>query len=230
MPKTIIYQEAANRAAGLLLDIDALSIRFDPPFVFTTGLKSPIYLDNRVVMSHPAVRAKIIELYVEAIRKFVGIENVDCISATATAAIPHGSWIAGMLNLPMVFVRPTTKKHGKGNRLEGYLKKGSRVVIIEDHISTAESVVNNAKTIRSHGGIVTYCLATSTYETRESETALYENKIQLIALTTGRHLIAEANKRGIVTVSQKKLIDLWFDNPKDWGKTVKTEGLGQIDS
>jgi orotate phosphoribosyltransferase len=130
------HESIQEEAANILLNIKAVSFRFDPPFTYTSGLKSPIYLDNRLVMSHPDERSQIIKLYVETIKQHIGIENVQCVSGTATAAIPQASWIADHLSVPMVFVRSSAKAHGKQRKLEGFVQKGDRVLIIEDHIST----------------------------------------------------------------------------------------------
>ncbi len=212
--------KTAKEVAKLLLSIQAVTFRFNPPYTYTTGLKSPVYLDNRVVMSHPEVRSKIINYYVEAIKKHIGINNVEWISATATAAIPQGTLVADRLAIPMVYVRPTTKSYGKGNKIEGYLKKGSKVVIIEDHITTAESVVNNANSIRDAGSIVTYCVTTTTYETEKSQHALQQNDIILIPLTTGKIIIETAYENGQITEQEKDSIDTWFQDPPAWASTV----------
>jgi len=208
----------AHRIAHLFIKINAVSFRFDPPFTFTTGLKSPIYLDNRVVMSHPKERREIVNFYIQVIGEVVGLENVDYISATASAAIPHGAWISGNLNLPMVFVRPTTKSYGKGNKIEGYLKPGSKVLIIEDHISTAASVVNNAETIRESGGKVAYCLASTTYETEISNNNLKKSNVKLISLTTGKIIAEEAFKNGLISKENMKSVKFWLDKPFEWEK------------
>src|SRR5258706_8005604 len=108
-------KQIASDVAKLLLSIQAVTFRFDPPYTYTTGLKSPVYLDNRVVMSHPKVRNQIIDFYVQVIKEKIGLPNIEWVSATATAAIPHGTLVADRLSLPMVYVRPTTKSYGKGN-------------------------------------------------------------------------------------------------------------------
>ena len=208
----------SKETAKILIKIGAVSFRFNPPFTFTSGLKSPIYLDNRIIMSHPKERRQIINFYIKIIKEKVHLDNVDCVSATASAAIPHGAWIAGKLNLPMVYVRPTTKSYGKGNKIEGYLKKGSRVVVIEDHISTAASVLNNASTIRKNGGKVKFCIATTTYETEISKKNLAKAKVKLFTLTTGKTIIKEAYKEGVLDKKEKKEIDRWFTNPSLWWK------------
>lgn len=208
------------KVAELLLSIGAMTFRFDPPFTYTSGLKSPVYLDNRLVMSYPEVRQEIIDCYIEVIKSQVGIKNVEWISATATAAIPHGAWVAEKLNLPMVYVRPSTKTYGKGGKVEGYLKKGSKVLIIEDHISTAESVANNTVTIRELGGEVNYCIATSTYDTLKSQETLKANQIKLIALTTGKIIVETALKERILSSKEKEKVDLWFKDPPNWAKKM----------
>lgn len=213
----------AEEVAKILLSIDAVTFRFDPPFTYTSGLQSPIYLDNRIIMSYPSERKRLVNFYIQTIKDKIGLDAVDYISGTATAAVPQASWVSGELDLPMVYVRPTTKSYGKGNKLEGYLKKGANVVIIEDHISTATSVVNNAETIRENEGTVNYCVATTTYETEQSQEALKKLGIALFALTTGRVIVEEAAKAGILTPDQKKKVDLWFEDPQSWAKKI---GLG----
>ncbi|NCO88662.1 orotate phosphoribosyltransferase [Candidatus Roizmanbacteria bacterium CG2_30_33_16] len=208
----------AQKTAKLLLKIKAVSFRFDPPFIFTSGIKSPIYLDNRLVMSYPEVRKKIIDFYIKLIKNKIGINKVEWISATATAAIPQGCWVADKLNLPMVFVRPTTKAYGKGNKMEGYMKKGAKVVIIEDHISTATNVIGNAQTIKELGGTVKYCIATTSYETKKSIVLLKENNIKLITLTAGKKIVEEALNEKIINLKEKEQVDLWFKDPMNWGK------------
>lgn len=206
----------AENVALLLLKIGAVTFRFDPPYTYTSGLRSPIYLDNRLVMSYPQVRDQIIDAYIETIKKKIGLDSIDWISATATAAIPQGAWIADRLKLPMVFVRPSTKSYGKGNKVEGYLKKGSRVLIIEDHISTATSVVGNVQNIRALGGKVTHCVATTTYETNESQEALKKIDTVLFPLTTGKVIVETAVKNGYLTVLEKERVNTWFENPRAW--------------
>lgn len=215
--------QIAKEAAKILIKINAVSFRFDPPFTFTTGLKSPIYLDNRIIMSYPDERERIINFYIEILREKIGLKNVDYVSGTATAAVPQASWVSGKLHLPMVYVRPSTKSYGKGNKLEGYLKPGSNVVIIEDHASTATSIANNAQTIRESGGKVTYCIATTTYETKESVNTLKANRIILFALATGKDIVHEAFRQKLITPKEKEHIDLWFQDPANWAKHLGVE-------
>ncbi len=213
----------ADKTAQALLSIGAITFRFDPPYMFTTGLKSPVYLDNRLIMSYPKVRKEIVDSYVKTIEEKIGLDKVDVISATATAAIPQGAWVADRLNLPMVFVRPQTKSYGKGSQVEGVFKKKAKILIIEDHISTAASVAGNAQAIRGLGGIVDYCIATTTYETKKSQEVLKENKIKLIPLTTGRIIIKAAFQSGQINEEQMKSVDAWLQDPPSWAKKMGFE-------
>ncbi len=206
------------QVAKLLIRIGAVTFSFHPVFTYTSGIKSPIYLDNRLVMSYPLVRKKITDYYLEIIKKKIGIKNINWISATATAAIPQAAFVAMKLNLPMVYVRPTTKTYGKGGKVEGYLKKGSKVVIIEDHISTAESVAGNAQAIRELGAKVEYCVATTTYETEKSKQLLSGSNISLYCLTTGKIIVETANQMKKLSPKEKLSIDRWFADPLNWAK------------
>jgi len=213
----------SEKVAKLLLKIGAVTFRFDPPYTYTSGLKSPVYLDNRLVMSYPKVRKQIINFYADVIKNEIGLSNVDWISATATAAIAQGAWVADKLDLPMIYVRPTTKSYGKGGKIEGYLKKGSNVLIIEDHISTAESVAGNAQAIRELGGKIQYCVATTTYETQKSKDNLKANKVKLVSLTTGKIIIETAYRSKYLTSNEKKKVDLWFTDPPSWARKLGLE-------
>lgn len=210
------HENIQQEAADILLSINAVSFRFDPPFIYTSGLQSPIYLDNRLVMSHPRERSRIIELYIEIIKQHIGIENVGCVSGTATAAIPQAAWIADHLSVPMVFVRSSAKAHGKQRKLEGFFNKGEKVLIIEDHISTGGSALDNADTIREEGGIVEYCVATTTYETDAAHKAFEEKNVTIVALTSGKFIVEQAVKKGMLNSEQADLVYAWFDDPAGW--------------
>jgi len=207
-----------QKVAELLLSINAVSFRFNPPYTYTTGLKSPIYIDNRIILSYPKVRDQIVDFYITTIKEKIGINKVEWISATATAAIPQGVLVADRLKIPLVYVRPTTKAYGKDGKVEGYLEKGKKVLIIEDHISTAASVVGNAQAIRELGGIVKYCIATTTYETQKSTENLKNASIELFSLTTAKTIIKTALQKGQISQKEKNSIDAWFQDPPNWAQ------------
>lgn len=126
----------AKEIAKHLLDIKAVSLSPTAPFTWASGLKSPIYCDNRVTMSYPVVRRQIAQGLAQLIQDTYG--EIDVVAGTATAGIPHAAWVAEILDLPMIYIRSSAKKHGKGNQIEGVLHEGQRVVVIEDLISTGE--------------------------------------------------------------------------------------------
>lgn len=207
-----------QEVASILLKIKAVTFRFDPPYTYTSGLKAPIYIDNRLVMSYPEYRTKVISYYIEAIKEYIGMDNIDCISATATAAIPHGAWIADKLNLPMVYVRTAKKGHGKENRVEGYLKEGSRVLIVEDHLSTAKSSIENAEAIRELGGKVDYIVASTTYETQKSTDELTNHHLKAIVLSTFKIIVDQAAHEDFLDKEEKALVEDWLDDPPGWAE------------
>ena len=211
-------QNIAREVAQILLKIGAVTFRFDPPYTYTSGIKSPIYLDNRIIISHPNERKKIIDLYVQLIKNNIGLENVDYVSATATAAIPQGAWIADRLGIPMVYCRSDKKGHGKENQIEGSLRKNSNVVIVEDHISTAGSSIGNADAVRKLGGRVSHVVASTTYETKKSLEQLKHAKLKLFTLTTGKVIIEQAVKKEMLNKKQKELVDDWFADLVGWSK------------
>jgi orotate phosphoribosyltransferase len=203
--------------AELLLDINAISFKFDAPFfTFSSGIKSPIYIDNRLVISFPSIRERLVNIYINEIDKYVGISNTEWVSATASAAIPMGAWIAHKLNLPLVYFRPMKKNHGRNQKIEGFLEPGKKVIIVEDHISTARSAIENAQAVRTAGGQVEYCISTSTYETQDAANNLDGNNLRLISLTTGRVIVEVAYKTNRISKAERKMVEQWLQDPQGW--------------
>jgi len=208
----------SSPVAKHLLNVKSVTFQFNPPYTFTSGLKGPMYIDNRIVLSYPKVRKAVVDHYVKVIKKEIGLKNIDYISATATAAIPQGALVAEQLRLPMVYVRPSTKSYGKGQKVEGYLKKGSRVLVIEDHISTAASVINNVLTIRALGSKVKHVITTTALETKRAKDLLKKNKVKLIPLTTGRLIIEEGLKNGYISREERDIVLEWIKSPEKWSQ------------
>src|SRR5690625_4844974 len=142
----------SSELARDLLAIKAVQIKTDHYFTWTSGIKSPIYCDNRLTMSHPSVRKRTTEAFVQKIEKMD--EKPDVIAGCATAGIPHAAWLADRLELPMVYVRSKPKGHGKENQIEGEIRKGQKVLIIEDLISTGGSAIEAAEAVEQAGGNV----------------------------------------------------------------------------
>lgn len=212
----------SEKVAKLLLKLSAITLRPKKPFRFSSGILSPVYTDCRILISSPKERKIIRDLYVEAISKQKN--KIDVIAGTATAGIPHAAWIAEKMKLPMVYVRGKAKDHGKGNQIEGALKKGQRVAVIEDLISTGESSVGAARAIREAGGKVDYIFSIITYEMKKSVDNFTSNKIKLISLTKFKDVVAAAAlKNNYIKKEDQQVILEWVKDPPSWGKKMGFE-------
>lgn len=220
---SIIDKKIAYEVAGLLLKIRAVTINTDKPYRYTSGILAPMYTDNRLLISYPIVWQKVIDYYIEAIKKAVGLQKFDVLSGTATAAIPHASVLALKLSLPMVYVRSSKKAHGKENLIEGTFKKGSKVLVIEDLISTGKSSAQNVLAIRENGGKVTDCIAITT-STKNAFVETFKNlKIRLFTLTNAIITVQAALEKGYINQKQYDMVELFFEDPKGWGKKMGFE-------
>lgn len=171
----------SDEVIHLLQSIGAVQVRSHPPFRLSSGGTSPIYIDNRRIVSFPWARDRIVELLVDVTE----MVTFDYISATAMAGIPFGTLMADRLHLPMVYVRPV-KEHGLKNTVEGYLAPGSHVLIVEDHVTTGNSVIANAEAIRASGGYVSDCVCITSYVETLSSLALHRlTTVQTILDLTG---------------------------------------------
>src|SRR3989338_6704513 len=213
-------QQVAQEVAEMLLKIKAVTFRFDPPYTYTTGLKSPIYTDISRVISFPDVRRKVVNYLFELMANIINFDDIDYVSGTATAGIPLAALMAEKLDIPMIYVRKATKKHGLENLIEGYLKKGSKVVVIEDIYSTGSSAIHNSDSIRRVGGKVDYSMAIMTYEIPQAEINFKKNDIKKLTLTTGKIVAKTAFEKNILTEKEKKKVIEWFDNPYEWAKKL----------
>lgn len=201
----------------ILLEIGAVSLNPKNPFKYDSGILSPVYIDNRILISYPKERRLIRDLFIDALK--ASGEQFDLIAATATAGIPHAAWIADKLNLPMVFVRGKAKDHGKRNRVEGVVKAGQNTAVIEDLISTGESAIDTANAVRELGGKVNYIFAIITYGMAKAKENFENNNIKLVSLTTFEEVVTMAEKLGQITEKEKGIINEWTKDPPSWGKT-----------
>lgn len=197
-----------------LLEIGAVSIQPNDPFTWTSGMKSPIYCDNRITMSYPEIRNTIVEAFVSIISQYY--PEVEVIAGTATAGIPHAAWIAQKLNLPMVYIRSSAKKHGKGKQIEGTFEPDAKMVIIEDLISTGSSVINAVQEARREGAEVLGVAAIFTYELDISTYAFDELQVTLKTITTYSEMIQVALESGRIKDSDRTSLMEWKKDPKSW--------------
>ena len=179
-----------RKLAKELLAIEAVALRPNDYFTWTSGIKSPIYCDNRITMSYPSIRKEIAVGMVEVIKE--KYPAVEVIAGTATAGIPHAAWVSELLDLPMIYVRDSAKKHGKTNQIEGRVLEGQKVVIIEDLISTGLSSLKVAKALREAGAEVLGVVAIFSYELKKAQDAFEEAGVEYITLTNYPVLVEEA--------------------------------------
>ena len=179
-----------RKLAKDLLAIQAVALRPNDYFTWTSGIKSPIYCDNRITMSYPSIRREIAAGMVEVIKE--KYPAVEVIAGTATAGIPHAAWVSELLDLPMIYVRDSAKKHGKTNQIEGRVLEGQKVVIIEDLISTGLSSLKVAKALREAGAEVLGVVAIFSYELKKAQDAFEEAGVEYITLTNYPVLVEEA--------------------------------------
>ena len=206
----------AKEIAKMLLDIKAVTINVQKPFRYTSGILSPIYTDNRMIISYPEHRTKITEAFVKKIQK----KNIqfDIIGGTSTAGIPYAAFLAEKLHAPMVYIRGAAKGHGKKKQVEGNMPEGSTVLVIEDLISTGGSSIESITGIRNEGGKANTTLAIFSYEMEKAEKSFSANNITVHTLTTFSTLMNVALTEGHITEEEKEKALEWNKDPQGWGK------------
>lgn len=207
-----------KRIAEILLEIEAITLNTKQPYKYVSGILSPIYTDCRLLMGYPEKRAEVIECMAEKAEKEIGKESIDVIAGVASSGIPHAAWLANRLKKPMIYARKQEKDHGKQNLIEGVLKDGDKVLLIEDLISTGKSSLEAVHTIEESKGLVKNCLAIFTYEIPKAEESFKENNINLLTLTNLTALIEVAASTGKINESDKEIILDWAKDTKEWGK------------
>lgn len=207
----------AEAIATHLLSIEAVSLKPTEPFTWTSGIKSPIYCDNRLTLSYPNVRTEIADGLTKLIE--TNFPHVEVVAGTATAGIPHAALVSERINKAMVYVRSSAKKHGKGNQIEGKIAEGQSVVIIEDLISTGGSVINAANALREVGANVLGVAAIFSYGLDKGKKMLQEANLTVHTLTNLDVLLSVASQHGKIDEAGIELVQKWRQNPNDWQTT-----------
>ena len=203
-----------QQVAQNLLAIKAVFLSPNEPFTWASGIKSPIYCDNRLTMSFPKVRRLIAKGLAEKIKK--QFPEVEVIAGTATAGIPHAAWVAEILDLPMVYIRSKAKDHGKGNQIEGQITPGQKMVVIEDLISTGGSVLEACQAAKREGADVLGVAAIFTYELPKGATNFNTAQLPLVTLTNYTTLIQTALEEGYISEDDLALLTAWKHDPENW--------------
>ena len=195
--------------AQSLLEIKAVTLSPENTYTWSSGIKSPIYCDNRVTLAYPEIRETIYKELIELIKEHA--QDVEIISGTATAGIPHAAFIADQLGLPMSYVRSKSKGHGKGNQIEGAVSKGKKVVVIEDLISTGGSSINAVEALVEDGAEVVGVFAIFTYGIKKAEEAFKSIDVPFYTLSNYDELISVAEKEGYIQNKDIKTLKAWKD-------------------
>jgi len=204
--------DTSTLIARKLLQINAIKLSPQKPFVWASGLKSPIYCDNRLTLSYPEVRKLIIDGFVSAIKE----QDFDIIGGIATAGIPHGAILAEKLEKPFIYVRSKAKAHGKQNKIEGVLPQGAKVIMVEDLISTGMSSLAAVDAIREGGGIVNTVLSIFNYGFKISKDSFDTKKCTFVSLCTYDILLKEAVQLGFIEQEQLAILSDWNKDPENW--------------
>ena len=210
----IFDKNIAKKTAELLLHINAIKLNPRKPFRWASGWKSPIYCDNRLVLSYPAIRNFIKHELAKNIENLYG--KPDVIAGVATGAIGIGALVADEMGLPFVFVRPEAKKHGRQNQIEGKLEKGQNVVVVEDLISTGKSSLNAVNALKKESVNVKGMVAIFTYGFEISEKNFLKNNIELRTLGNYSYLLEQALNTGFINEIELKTLSNWNKNPSEW--------------
>lgn len=206
----------AQRIAKHLLDIQAVTLSPKVPYTWASGIKSPIYCDNRITMGYPEIRKDIAQAFVQLIKAHY--PEVDVIGGTATAGIPQACWVSDLLDLPMVYVRGKAKDHGKGNQIEGRLEKGQTIVLIEDLISTGGSVLEAVEACQEQGAIVLGVVAIFSYLLPKATQAFAAKAVELHTLSNYDVLLETAVASQKILASDLETLKEWKKDPAAWWK------------
>jgi orotate phosphoribosyltransferase len=214
----IFNNNTAQQTAELLLQINAIKLNSKNPFTWASGWKSPIYCDNRIILSFPAVRNYIRDEFAKQIEEKFG--KPDVIAGVATGAIGIGILVAEAMGLPFVYVRPEPKKHGRQNQVEGFLQKGQNVVIVEDLISTGNSSLLAVEALRAAGANVKGMAAIFTYGFDVATENFKNANVDLLTLSNYQNLLNLAVAKRYITEEEEQTLREWNLSPSTWGVEV----------
>ncbi len=212
----VLDKDTAAKTAELLLQINAIKLRPENPFTWASGWQSPIYCDNRIILSYPAIRNFVREEMAKQVEALYGKPEV--IAGVATGAIGIGMLVAEYLGLPFIYVRPEPKSHGRQNQIEGYLEANQKVVVIEDLISTGKSSLNAVNALKSQNAVVKGMVAIFTYGFDAAAENFAKNEVDLHTLCDYENLIKKASESSYIREDQMATLMEWRQNPSEWKK------------
>ena len=206
----------SDKTVSSLLEVNAIKLQPNKPFTWASGWKSPIYCDNRIILSYKEVRDFIASTMAEQVKKSYG--NPDAIAGVATGAIGIGMLVADRLGLPFIYVRPEAKSHGRQNQIEGSIESGKSVVVIEDLISTGKSSLNAVNALKKAEVDVLGMIAIFSYGFDIAVENFKNANIKLNTLSNYKNLLALAKETNYISSQEHEVLKLWNSNPSEWGK------------
>ena len=210
----IFNKDTAKKTAEVLLQVHAIKLSPKEPFTWASGWKSPIYCDNRIILSYPAIRNYVRETMAKHIENQYG--KPDAIAGVATGAIGIGMLVAEYLGLPFIYVRPDAKGHGRKNQIEGFIEGGQSVVVVEDLISTGKSSLNAVKALKEAKVNVKGMVAIFTYGFDVATKNFAEEGITLNTLSNYENLLEQALDTNYISEKELKTLSEWNSNPSEW--------------
>ncbi|MFH1055837.1 MAG: orotate phosphoribosyltransferase [Candidatus Altiarchaeota archaeon] len=202
----------AKETAKILLDGNALNFNVKEPYTFASGIRSPVYMDCRLLISDVKGRGRIVDGMVDAVKTL----KADSIAAAASAGIPWGAWVADRLSLPLLYVRQSAKDHGKGKKVEGKVVKGMTAVVVEDLVSTGGSSLATVESLREEGVKVEDCVSIFTYEFEEAKESFSKAGVRLHPLSNFPQAVDVALQKGKLTNEEADEAKKWNKDPKRW--------------
>jgi orotate phosphoribosyltransferase len=210
----------SSELASRLLEIGAVLFSPDDPFTWASGLRSPVYCDNRMTLGYPDLRTSIAHAFATLSRPYAP----DRIAGTATAGIPHAAWLAQRLDLPMCYVRSKSKAHGRSKMIEGPLARGDRVVLVEDLVSTGMSSLAAVRALQEEGATVPVVLALFSYGLAKARESFADAGLALHTVTTFPALLEAASESGRLDAAGVSSLERWYGDPAAWSEAVKDAG------
>jgi len=218
-PSYATPEEMAQLTASMLLEIDAVHFRADEPYILTSGLASPVYIDCRKLISYPRIRSTLMDFAVATLHRNVGYEAFDAIAGGETAGIPFAAWIAERFELPMQYVRKKPKGFGRDAQIEGDISEGQRVLLVEDLTTDGGSKFAFANAIRQAGGEIGHTFVVFYYDVfKGAQEALAAEGLQLHYLATWRDVLAEARRRKRFDEATLAQVEKFLDDPLVWSE------------
>ncbi len=214
----VLNKETAQKTAELLLQINAIKLQPQNPFIWASGWKSPIYCDNRITLSYPAIRNFLREHLAAQIEQLYG--KPDMIAGVATGAIGIGALVADYLKVPFCYVRAEAKSHGRQNKIEGYLPPHQNVVVVEDLISTGKSSLLAVEALKEANATVKGMVAIFDYGFKVSEENFKAQNLKLNTLSDYESLLLQAEKSNYISTAEAQLLSQWREDPENWEPTL----------